>query len=56
MKLTFYVSLLGIAMLFATLMKYEMAAKEMRGETRRLRRRLLGEDAVAPLGRSAAPL
>jgi heme exporter protein C len=55
MKLTFYVSLLGIALLFATLMKYEMAAKQTRIETRRLRRRLLGDDAVRPLGRSAAP-
>ncbi|MGH2862928.1 MAG: cytochrome c biogenesis protein [Solirubrobacteraceae bacterium] len=55
MKLTFYVSLLGIALLFATLMKYEMAAKEMRIETRRLRRTLLGEDAVRPLGRTASP-
>jgi heme exporter protein C len=55
MKLTFYVSLLGISLLFATLMKYEMAAKEMRIETRRLRRRLLGDDAVRPLGRTASP-
>jgi heme exporter protein C len=55
MKLTFYVSLLGIALLFATLMKFEMAAKEMRIETRRLRRKLLGDDAVRPLGRTASP-
>jgi heme exporter protein C len=55
MKLTFYVSLLGIALLFATLMKYEMAAKETRIETRRLRRALLGEDGVRPLGRTASP-
>jgi heme exporter protein C len=55
MKLTFYISLLGIALLFATLMKYEMAAKAMRIETRRLRRTLLGEDAVRPLGRTASP-
>jgi heme exporter protein C len=56
MKLTFYVSLLGVALLFATLMKYEMAAKQLRSETRRLRRRLLGEDMARPVGRSAAPL
>jgi heme exporter protein C len=56
MKLTFYVAIIAIALLYATLMKYEMAAKETRSETRRLRRRILGEDAVAPLGRSAAPL
>jgi heme exporter protein C len=55
MKLAFYVSLLAFALLFATLMKFEMAAKEMRIETRRLRRRLLGDDAVRPLGRTAAP-
>ena len=55
MKLTFYISLLGIALLFATLMKYEMAAKMMRIETRRLRRSLLGDDAIRPLGRTAAP-
>lgn len=56
MKLTFYTALVAIALLYATLMKYEMAAKETRSATRRLRRRILGEDAVAPLGRSAAPL
>ncbi|HEX3804226.1 MAG TPA: cytochrome c biogenesis protein CcsA [Solirubrobacteraceae bacterium] len=55
MKLAFYLSLLAFALLFATLMKFEMAAKEMRIETRRLRRRLLGDDAVRPLGRTAAP-
>jgi heme exporter protein C len=55
MKLVFYLSLLGLALLFATLMKYEMAAKTMRIETRRLRRSLLGEDALRPLSRSAAP-
>ena len=55
MKLTFYISLLGIALLFATLMKFEMAAKMMRIETRRLRRSLLGDDAIRPLGRTASP-
>jgi heme exporter protein C len=56
MMLTFYVSLLGIALLFATLMKYEMLAKDTRMQTRRLRRKLHDEDSLAPLGRSAAPL
>jgi heme exporter protein C len=55
MKLTFYTSLLAFALLFATLMKPEMAAKQMRIETRHLRRRLLGDDAIRPLGRTAAP-
>ena len=55
MKLTFYLSVLGVALLFTTLMKLEMAAKELRIETRRLRRALLGDDALLPLGRTASP-
>jgi heme exporter protein C len=55
MRLTFLVSLAGITLLFATLWKYEMAAKNARMQTRALRRILLGEDAMTPLGRSAAP-
>src|SRR5437868_672779 len=55
MRLTFTVSLLGIALLYVTLWKYEMAAKNARMQVRALRRALLGEDAVAPLKRSAAP-
>jgi len=55
MRLTFLVSLAGIALLFVTLWKYEMAAKNTRMQTRALRRKLLGEDSVRPLGRSAAP-
>jgi heme exporter protein C len=55
MRLTFLISLVGIALLYTTLWKYEMAAKNARMQTRRLRRMLLGEDAVRPLRRSAAP-
>jgi heme exporter protein C len=55
MRLTFLASFVGLALLFATLMKLEMLAKSSRIETRRLRRRLLGDDAVGPLRRSAAP-
>jgi heme exporter protein C len=55
MRLTFLVSLLGIALLYVTLWKYEMAAKGTRMQVRALRRALLGEDGVAPLKRSAAP-
>ena len=55
MRLTFLVSLLGIALLYATLWKYEMAAKNARMQVRRLRRSMLGDEAVKPLGRSAAP-
>ena len=55
MQVTFLISLLGIALLYATLWKYEMAAKNARSQVRRLRRTLLGEDTMRPVGRSAAP-
>lgn len=55
MRLTFGVALIAIALLYATLWKYEMTAKNARIQTRRLRRSLLGEDALRPLRRSAAP-
>jgi heme exporter protein C len=55
MRLTFVVALLGIALLYATLFKYEMAAKNARIQLRRLRRRVLGDDDISPLQRSAAP-
>jgi heme exporter protein C len=55
MRLTFAVSLLGLALLYVTLWKYEMTAKNTRILLRRLRRSLLGDDAVPPLSRSASP-
>jgi heme exporter protein C len=55
MRLTFFVSLIGVVLLYATLWKYEMAAKSTRMRIRSLRRTLLGEDSVVPLKRSAAP-
>jgi heme exporter protein C len=55
MMLTFLVSLVGIALLFATLCKFELTAKNARIQVRRLRRELLGPDSVRPLPRSAAP-
>ena len=55
MRLTFLLSLGGVALLFATLCKYELAAKNVRMQTRALRRTMLGEEALRPLGRSAAP-
>ena len=55
MRLTFVVSLVGIALLFVTLWKYEMTAKDARMQLRRARRAMLGEDGLRPLGRSAAP-
>jgi heme exporter protein C len=56
MKLTFYVALIGFALLYVTLWRYEMAAKNARSQLRRLRRALLGDDGGRPYGRSAAPL
>ena len=50
--LAFGLALLGMALLYATLCRYEMTAKTVRGQLRKLRRRL-GEDIV--VGRSAAP-
>ena len=56
MRLTFLISLVGMALLYTTLWKYEMAAKNSRSQVRRLRRTLLGdEDARSPIRRSAAP-
>jgi len=56
MGFTFLVALIGFALLYATLWKYEMSAKNARSQVRRLRRTLLGDDALRPAGRSAAPL
>jgi heme exporter protein C len=56
MRLTFLVSLAGIGLLFATLMRYEMAAKSVRSQTRALRRLAGGEESFVAPRRSAAPL
>jgi heme exporter protein C len=55
MAFVFVCALVAIGLLFALLCSYEIAAKQTRWQLRALRRRLLGGDAVAPLGRSAAP-
>ena len=55
MKLAFVVCLVGMAALYVTLWKYEMASKHTSAQLRSLRRKLAGDDAVAPQGRSAAP-
>jgi len=55
MMLTFLISLAGIALLYTTLWKYEMTAKNARAQVRRLRRTLLGDDGRSPIRRSAAP-
>lgn len=56
MRVTFLLALAGMALLFITLFKYELAAKSTRIRLKLLKRRLGGED-VLPLGsgRSAAP-
>ena len=54
MKVAFYVCLLGMALLYATLWKYEMTSKNTSAQIKALRRRLTGEDGSAA-GRSAAP-
>jgi heme exporter protein C len=55
MRLTFLVSLVGIVLLFITMCRFELNAKRSRIELRALRRELLGDDALRPLRRSAAP-
>lgn len=56
MMFTFLVALVGVALLYVTLWKFEMTAKQTRGQIRALRRRLAGEQAPpAGAGRSAAP-
>jgi heme exporter protein C len=55
MQLAFLVSLAGMALLYVTLWRYEMASKHTSAQLRALRRKLAGDDAVAPVGRTAAP-
>ena len=57
MRLTFLVSLVAMALLYATLCKYELTAKHTRAQLRALRRRLAGDEAEAGARRprSAAP-
>jgi len=55
MRTTFLVALVGMACLFVTLWKYELASKSASIQLRSLKRRLAGDDGLAPLSRSAAP-
>jgi heme exporter protein C len=55
MQLPFYLSLVGMSLLYITLWRYEMASKNTSAKLRALRRKLAGDDAVAPVGRTAAP-
>ncbi|MEA2253271.1 MAG: heme exporter protein [Solirubrobacteraceae bacterium] len=55
MEIPFYLCLLGMALLYVTLWRYEMASKHTSAQLRSLRRKLAGEDGLRPTGRSAAP-
>ena len=55
MRLTFLIALAGMALLYVTLWKYEMASKHASAQLRALRRKLAGEEPPLPVGRSAAP-
>ena len=55
MRLTFYLALAGMACLFVTLWKYELASKSASIQLRSLKRRLAGDEGLAPLARSASP-
>ncbi len=57
MRLTFLVSLIGMACLFVTLWKYELASKHASFQLRALKRRLAAADdeGWVPVRRSAAP-
>jgi heme exporter protein C len=55
MQVPFLVALAGMILLFVTLWRYEMASKNTSAQLRSLRRKLAGDDAIAPVGRTAAP-
>ncbi len=55
MAFTFVVAIVAVALLFTVMCVYETTSKSTSWQLRALRRRLLGEEAVAPLGRTAAP-
>jgi heme exporter protein C len=56
MRLTFLVSLAGMALMFVTLWKYELASKHASFQLRALKRRLADDDdGWVPVRRSAAP-
>ena len=55
MRLTFFVSLAGFICLFVTLWKYELASKAASIRLRSLKRRLAGDDGLAPLAALRRP-
>ena len=44
-----------MALLYVTLWKYEMTAKNVHAQLRSLRRKLAGDESLTPRRRSAAP-
>jgi hypothetical protein len=55
MLFTFCVCLVGMALLWLTLVRFELAAKSASARLSRLRRALEGETLVAPTGSRIAP-
>jgi heme exporter protein C len=56
MMLSFIVCIAGMALLWVTLVRFELAAKGTRGDLRRIRRALEGEEAPAAAPSSIAPV
>src|SRR3954470_8390886 len=56
MRLTFLVALLGVGLLFLTLWKVELTAKNASAMLKKLRRRLDGDDAIAPAEPTPEPV
>jgi heme exporter protein C len=56
MMFAFLVCLAGMALLWGTLVRFELASKGTRGDLRRIRRALEGEDAPAAAPSSIAPV
>src|SRR5207247_3027934 len=55
MMFTFLVCLAGMALLWVTLVRFELTAKAARGRLRRLRRALEGDETIAGGGSRIAP-
>jgi heme exporter protein C len=56
MLLAFLVCLAGMALLWVTLVRFELASKQASGDLKRIRRALGGEDAPPSAARSIAPV
>lgn len=55
MKVTFYLAIVGMILLFITLYRFEMSTKQTRSHLSSLKRKLSGDDDLPVLRRSAAP-